>query len=547
MASLNPLQGVLGRRRAAHLLRRLSFRYTRDRVDELAAMTVVQALDSLLQYHPLLHEQPLYGGVATWINPPQPPDTPKPVDDEDLLRDYVRAWWAHEALHDPGAAHRITFFLHQFLAVSAKSGSSMAFFDYLSLMRWGALRNYKTLARKIVLDNCMLRYIDNYKNFASNPNLNFAREFFELHTIGKGQPAGPGDYTNYTEEDIAEAARVFTGFNLAFRHLNIDPDTNIPAGKGYAQSHDFGPKQFSARFNNAVISPLTQDEAGMMAELDALTDMIFAQEETARNFCRRLYRVFVHRNITDEIENEVIAPLAQTFRANNFEMTPVFRQLFESQHFFDEDDSDNADEIVGGIIKSPLELALQTYAFFQIPIPDPITQTADYLRFYLHGLFGRVLGFGGMDLFYPPDVAGYPGYFQQPGFQRQFFNSATIVARYKLPQMLLSGTLAWGPNSDASIGTKFDMAAWVRDSGIFSDPEDGYVLVQELLDYAFPEHPDGDRFNYFLVQIFLDGLPPADWSYEWVNYLATGDDSEVRIPLSRLLNAVMYSPEYQLA
>ncbi|MFN4081869.1 MAG: DUF1800 family protein, partial [Saprospiraceae bacterium] len=344
-----------------------------------------------------------------------------------------------------------------------------------------------------------------------------------------------------------EAARVFTGFNLAFRHLNIDPETAIPSGKGYPQSHDFGTKQFSVRFNNAAISPPSQDEAGMLAELNALTDMIFAQEETARHFCRRLYRMFVHRNITDEIENEVIAPLAQTFRDNDFEMMPVFRQLFGSQHFFDEDDSDNADEIVGGIIKSPLELALQAYAFFQIPIPDPLTQHADYLRFYQHGLFGRVLGFGGMDLFYPPDVAGYPGYFQQPGFQRQFFNSATIVARYKLPQMLLTGTLAWGPNSDASIGTKFDMAAWVRDSGIFSDPEDGYVLVQELLDYAFPEHPDGDRFNYFLVQIFLDGLPPADWSYEWVNYLATGDDTEVRIPLGRLLNAVMYAPEYQLA
>jgi hypothetical protein len=143
-------------------------------------------------------------------------------------------------------------------------------------------------------------------------------------------------------------------------------------------------------------------------------------------------------------------------------------------------------------------------------------------------------------------VAGYSGYYQDPVLNRQFFNSATIVQRYKLPQVLLTGTHAWGSGSNDDIGTKLDVAAWLRDSGAVSDPLDSYVIVQELLYYLFPEEPDNERFTHFLVTVFLDQLPPADWTYEWQNYLNTGDDSEVKIPLGRLVNAIMYAPEYQV-
>jgi len=143
-------------------------------------------------------------------------------------------------------------------------------------------------------------------------------------------------------------------------------------------------------------------------------------------------------------------------------------------------------------------------------------------------------------------VAGYPGYYQDPDFNRQFFNSATIIARYKWPEMLLTGTHAWGPGADTELGTKFDFAAWLKDSGVISDPADSYVLVQELTRYLFPEEPDAERFDYFLTTIFLDNLPAADWTYEWQNYVSSGNDSEVSIPLGRLFNALLYAPEYQV-
>lgn len=547
MASLLPLQGALGHRKAAHLLRRTSYRYTRARVDELAALTAADALALLLQASPPQLEQPVFGAAnpKTWINPPAPPGAVPPAAEFEL-RPYVMGWWVNEALHDPGITYKMSFFLHQYLAVDADSGSSPQFFDYLALLRWGSLGNFKKLIVKMVTDNCMLSYLDNDQNYRGNPNENFAREFFELFTIGTGAAAGPGDYTNYTEEDIMQAARVLTGFNHALRNQYTDPDTQIPAGKAYPQSHDFDPKTFSPRFNSTVIQPPTKDAPGMYKELEALVDMVFEQEETARNICRRLYHFFVTRSLPDEVETDIIGGMANTFKTNNFELKPVLEQLLQSEHFFDADDSANTDEIVGALIKSPMELALQALTFFDLPIPDPMTDNKKhYVDFYNGAVIERMLGVSGLTLFYPFDVAGYSGYYQQPDFNRQFFNSATIIPRYKLPQVLLSGTHAWTGASNNSIGTKLDIAQWVKDKSGISDPTDSFVLVRELLMYLAPEEVSPERLDYFLQTIFLDNLPPSDWTYEWQNFVTSGNDSEVKIPLERLVNAILYAPEYQ--
>ncbi len=111
--------------------------------------------------------------------------------------------------------------------------------------------------------------------------------------------------------------------------------------------------------------------------------------------------------------------------------------------------------------------------------------------------------------------------------------------------MVLTGTRQIGGGVNQSIGIKLNSATWVRDSGISVDPADPYVLVQDLLELLLPEEADTDRFNYFYIDIFLDGLPPADWTYEWQNYIATGNATEVTLALDRLIQAIMYSPEYQ--
>ncbi len=542
MASLTPMQGALGHRYAAHLLRRTSYRYTKAKVDEMAGQTAAEALASLLQLHPLQLEQPIYGDSAvTWILPPGGGSVA--VDTE--LRPWLAAWWINEAVNDPGIGHRMIFFLHQYNAVAMPTAFTTHYFDYLSLLRWGALGNFKMFITKMVTDNCMLKYLDNTENSEANPNENFAREFFELFTIGKGPQAGPGDYTNFTEDDIVEASKVFTGFRFRGQRDEIDADTNIPKGRVNFSFHDDTAKTFSDRFQGTTIAGATNADE-MWTELNALVDMTFAQPETAKNFCRRIYRFFVSRHITPEIETDIITGLADTMIANNFEIKPVLEQLLQSQHFFDLDDSDNADEIIGGLIKSPLELSLQAISFYQIPLPDPMTQPQAFFDFYTRGVLTRMFQYANLPIFFPDDVAGYPGLYQQPDYHRGWFNSSTIVARYKLPEMLLTGTLAFGGAVNEPLGIQLNIADWIKNSGNISDATDPYVLVQDLLEYFLPEATDNDRFNYFYDTVFLDQLPPADWTYEWQAYLNTGDDTEVKIPLGRLINAIMYSAEYQL-
>lgn len=550
MALLNPLSGTLGQRRAAHLLRRTSYRYTKATVDQMAMQTVDQAVNTLLSAQPLQQAQPIWGDTlsptattATWINPAVPV-LPLPDSDFNLQR-RVLSWWLHEALNDASVGHKMTFFLHQFLPVTYLTSKSTVFFDYLALLRWGSLGNFKKLATKMVVDNTMLHYLNNSQNSKYNPNENFAREFLELFTIGKGPQIGPGDYTTYTEDDIVQAARVLTGFTERNQRDLADPETGIPRGTVTFSRHDTGSKTFSSKFQGATI-PGATNAAGVYTEVDAFINLVFAQPETARNFCRRLYRHFISRNITTEIETDIIVPLAATFLANNFEIAPTLRQLLKSQHFFDADDSDNSNEIVGAMIKSPLELSLQSLAFFNIAIPNLLTQNNQHHNvFYSQGVIERMLRYANLVLFYPPDVAGYPAYHQEPEYNRHWFNSSSIIARYKLPAMLLTGTRQIGSSPNSTIAIKLNIVTWVKNSGICADPADPFVLVHCLLDYMLPNQPDAGRFDYFFSQIFLDNLPAADWTYDWEDYLTTNNDTSVKIPLERLINYIMFSPEYQ--
>jgi uncharacterized protein (DUF1800 family) len=556
MASLSPFQGTLGLRRAAHLLRRTSYRYNKSKVDQMANQTAIQALNTLLVPYNQYLQQPIYDDTTTtnnenttWILPLPGTANANLPNQDFVLRRYVLSWWSDEAMRDAGIVHKMVMFWHQYMAVSNQTSGSKQFFDYLALLRWGALGNFKKLATKMVTDNVMLLYLNNHQNTAANPNENFAREFLELFTIGKGPQVGAGDYTNYTEDDIVQAAKVFTGFRARTDRTIVDAETGIPRGNnsfGTAQSpvHSPGNKVFSHRFNNAVITGAT-NAAGMWTELDAFVNMVFAQPETAKNLCRRLYRYFVSKNISAEIENDIIVPLSNTLINNNFEVLPVLQQLLQSKHFFDEDDSDNKDEIVGGIIKSPLELSYHALSYFNLNPADAATQPGANYLFHERSLAQRMFGLANYNPFNPSDVAGYPGFYQDPDYSRAWFNSSTIIARYKVPAMLLSGKLTIGGNVNGALGVKLDIAPWVKNSGNISMPDDPYVLVQDLLTYMLPEEVDSDRFNYFYNTIFLNDLPPADWTYEWQNYLSTNNDTEVKLALERLINAIMYSPEYQ--
>ena len=545
MASLDAHTGLLGERLAKHLLRRATYKIDKQAIDTFAAMSAEDAVEVLFTVPPTFLSEPINPetGLA-WINNP---DAVEP--DQWKQRNYLKAWWLDESYRDTSINSKMMMFLHQYMTMHSDASDTAYVYDYLSLLRIYALGSYKTLALKIITDNPMSSYLDNRWNHKWNPNENFAREFMELFTIGKGPQIAPGNYTNYTEDDVVTAARLLTGWRYGDRTdtANMDPETGISRNFTLFSYHDTDPKQFSSAFGDLEIVGAT-DDAGMWTELDTFVNMIFDQDATAITLCRRLYRYFVGREITDDIETNIIIPLATTCRDNDYNLAITVKQLLKSQHFFNDGTGETANKIIGNMIKSPMDNVLQTMNFFGIEAPHPISDAENhYDDFWWRSVVDVMFERSGFNILEPNNVAGYPAYYQAPNYSRDWFNSATLVARYSLAEQFITGTrvLSWGSLG----GVSFDIVDFIQNGGIISNPTDlldATLIVSTLCAYIFPEEPDADRLDYFLSNVFLSGFTPAGWSAEWQNYLDTGDDSGVRIALERLYTDLVYSQEYQL-
>ncbi len=552
MASLVPKTGKLGRRLAAHFLRRTTYNAPIGRIKAFAEMTAAEAVAEVLKPipNPIVPE-PIDPEINSgWINTGKTTET-----GDGKLKEFVCSWWLEEARRDPTINNKMTFWLHTSFTTSWEDDErSFQLFDHLMLFRMYSLGNVKELSYKMTLDQLMLNYLDNERNNKRNPNENYAREYLELFTIGKGPVIGEGNYTNYTEEDIQQAARVLTGFK-SYRSSDdperdergqyIDPDTGLPMGWARINDHDTDDKTFTAAFGNRTITG-AETEEDMWRELNDFVEMVHEQDATAQYYCTKLYRFFVSKHVTEEIKNDIINPLAQTLKNNNYELKPTLEQLLTSQHFFDEDDNNSGDEIIGGLIKSPMDLMLHAVNFFELAIPNPQQDPENhYDDFYRASLQRVAFTSAGFKLFAPPSVAGYPAYYQEPGFGRNWVDANNLVARYSVGEMILTGRRVISGGRLG--GVQLDPVDFVRNSGHFDNPEDAEAVVRTFVEYMLCEELAQDRFDYLLYEIFLEGgLTPQNWLNEWVTYVNSGDDSDVKIPLTNLITAIMYAPEYHL-
>jgi len=551
MASLPTLQEMLGVKRAAHLLRRATFGATKKEIDEFSAITPQAAVARLLPREYNLPVPPRdHATGQNWVSP-APTDANSGT--EDLLHQ-VKCWWLQQMTYAPlSAVEKMTFFMHtHFTNMSSRMRYAPALYYQVQLFRYYALGNIKTLSKIICLDNGMLRVLDGHLNVVGRPNENFAREFFELYTIGKGASRGPNDYTTFTEDDVIEAARIFSGYQEDKEFTNLDPETGFPQAilqtndQGLAHRHDAGFKQFSAAFGNQQIAPteLVNDKATAAAaldEIDQLVEMIFDQEATARHLCRKLYRYLVYYEITDEVETQIIAPLATILRESNYELRPVLEALLTSRHFYDLDNSVDQDDNIGAIIKSPLELVIGLFRFFRHQMPEE----NDLARFYeaYHKGILKPLSEQGLEFIEPFEVAGYAAYHQGPAYHRNWISANFLARRYEFSRLMIDGVT----NEDDELLYKFDVVAYVNDPDNVSDPSDPEQLVKELLDYLLPQEITKERFQYFLKIILLDNLSEINWQFEWQAYQQSGDDAAVRVQLENLLHTIIQSPEFQLS
>lgn len=347
---------------AAHLYRRATFGATLSELRAAAADTPAAVIDRLLNAaEPEAFQQQSAALAAAALA-------------SGSFRQ-LAAWWCHRMLHSPAACReKLTLFWHGHFATSAaKVTEPRLMLAQNELFRRLALGDFQQLVLEVSRDPAMLIYLDSATSRKAHPNENFARELMELFCLGEGQ---------YTEQDIRELARCFTGWEIKRGRFRINR---------YQQ--DTGSK---------TILGLTGQFDG-----DAGVRIVLQQNSAADFLASRLIRFFV----MDEpaASPALIAPLAATLRQHQLQLRPALQQLLSSNLFFSQ-------LARGRRVRSPVELALGMLR--SLEGSANLVALSEQLQ---------TLGQG---LFYPPSVKGWDG-------GRTWINSSTLLGRANLVRQLL--------------------------------------------------------------------------------------------------------------
>ena len=300
------------------------------------------------------------------------------ADDRKMVREKQREslkslnlYWLQQMVESPAQLReKMAFFWHGHFA----SRNINVFYQQqlLDIIRQNALGSFRTLLHEVSKSAAMLNFLNAAQNRKDHPNENFAREVMELFTMGRG---------HYTENDIKEAARAFTGWSanmkgeFVFRRFQ----------------HDYGAKSLLNRTGNF--------------EGEEVLDILLEQKQTAHYITQKVYRFFVN----EQVNKEQVAWLAKRFYESDYNIGKLMEDIFTSDWFYDEKN-------IGAKIKSPIELV----AGIQRMLPMQIENEEALL------LIQRILG---QQLFYPPNVAGWPG-------GKAWIDSSSLMTRMRLPQLI---------------------------------------------------------------------------------------------------------------
>ncbi len=344
-----------------HLLSRTAFGPRPAELDALAGLGYEAAVRRLLASAGREAVTPLPDWARDWR-----PSSQRPRDMSDSERRAfrkqrreqaleIKGWWYREMIATPTPITEVmTLFWHgHFTSGLRKVKAPALLLRQNLLLRREALGNFGTMLREITRDPAMLLYLDGARSRDRAPNENFARELFELFTLGEG---------HYGEQDVKQAARAFTGYSL---------DRATGAFRFRPRWHDDGVKTLlgrSGRFDG-----------------DDVVDLLLAHPRTAELIVEKLWRAFIGASP----ERRDLERLAAGFRASNYEIKPLLEAILLSPAF-------RSPEAKGALIKSPVDLVVGTLRLFEIPIRDGrrLAQASRRL---------------GQDLFEPPNVKGWPG------------------------------------------------------------------------------------------------------------------------------------------
>ena len=389
-------------------------------------------------------------------------------------------WYRQAAMDikDKGLKGRLTFFwLNHFVTEKEVYYHPPYTYQYWDLLQTHALGNFKDFVRAVGVSPAMLLYLNGFENTNVEPNENYARELYELFTLGQDN--------DYTQTDIEQTAKALTGYN----------HWDDPGGTIYFDDSTFD--------NSEKIIFGQEGNWGY----DDVIDILFTQRSTqiATFICTKLYTFFVSRDVNETIISEMVA----TFLANDFELEPVYRQLFKSEHFFDLDAN-------GLIIRSPFDLTSIYLNELNFQYEDGAFQVTDLI---ING--NTILG---QNIFEPVDVAGWQR-------DRDWINSSTITGRW-----LIMEYITWNLwNYDEEQFRDFA----INLTGNSNDPA---FITQQIVDFFVPR-PLHTAMDYEIATGILRWEVPDNyyddglWNLSW-------DSAPYQVLL--LIFHIFRIPEFQL-
>lgn len=345
-----PFRNKLTEDEAYHLLRRTSFGATRDDVDDAVTVGLAKTVDALIK-----------GG--------SPPASVEALS-ESYDSDAEKRWLVYMLESPHPLRERVAMFWHDRFATSRRAGddSRTRYLDvqHMQMLREHAIGNYREFLLELTLDPLMLLWLDGANSPKENPNENYAREFWELFTLGRD--------VLYTEDDIQQGALAFTGITLLYeRDQNPRPIFDL-------YHHD--------NSNKMVFADRTDGVANY--DYISLTDLTLAQPEAAEYVARNLFIAFVH----DEPSDAVVQELAQIFVDADFDIAPLLRAILTSEAMFSE-------RARGSLIMSPVEHIVSVARTLDMHMYSEDSQG------YIFDRMTRDLAEAGQELLDPPGVEGW--------------------------------------------------------------------------------------------------------------------------------------------
>ncbi|HVX25381.1 MAG TPA: DUF1800 domain-containing protein, partial [Parafilimonas sp.] len=388
--------------------------------------------------------------------------------------------WLHEmATGDAQLREKMALFWHGHFACRNLN----IFYQQLLLqqIRNNALTNFRDLLKGVSKSAAMLNFLNNQQNRKQHPNENFAREVMELFTMGRG---------NYTEEDVKEGARAFTGWSstfngdFVFRRFFHDADEKIFLGK-------------RGNFSG-----------------DDILNIILDQPQTATFITQKIYKYFVN----DVVDMDAVNSLSKTFYQSNYDIKTLMQNIFTSNWFYDEKN-------IGCHIKSPVELIAGIRRLLPLQFED------DRVQLLLQKALGQIL-------FYPPNVAGWQG-------GEAWIDSSTLMLRLRIPQLIKDNETVYvvpKPDDDVQMGMQEK-----NEFNLKKDlPNGGFKITASVNWNAYTKQFDRINENslYEAIEAVVLQTNKASVNKNVIESDITSNSREDYI--KNVTIALMSTPEYQL-